>query len=82
MNWIGYVYSSEIENIKPPHCNEGTLEWIRFDDVLNVPTPKTDWFIYKYILQRKPFVFNAEYDEKLNLLTMQEEIENLTVFKL
>jgi hypothetical protein len=40
----------------------------------NVPTPKTNWYIYKYILDNKPFAFSAEYDGKLNLLSMTEEI--------
>lgn len=53
--------------------------WINFDDLLNVPTPKTDWYIYKYILDNKPFAFSAEYDEKLNLLSMTEEIENTVI---
>ena len=62
-------------------CNEGILEWIELEDVLKVPTPKTDWFIYKYILEEKPFVFNAEYDDELNLVKIQEEIENKTLLQ-
>lgn len=41
-NWVSFVYVAEIDFVPPPICNEGTLEWINFDDVLNVPTPKTD----------------------------------------
>jgi 8-oxo-dGTP diphosphatase len=80
-NWTCYVYLAEIEFIPPPPCNEGDLEWITLDNLLNVPTPKTDWFIYQYLLLGKIFVFNAEYDENLNLLKMNEEIENVSVFK-
>lgn len=75
-NWINYVYIAEIDFIEPPFCNEGTLNWIAFDDLLKVPTPKTDWFIYKYILDNKPFAFSALYNEALDLLSMIEEIEN------
>ncbi|MBA5793627.1 NUDIX domain-containing protein [Flavobacterium sp. xlx-214] len=75
-NWINYVYIAEIDFIEPPFCNEGTLNWIAFDDLLKVPTPKTDWFIYKYILDNKPFAFSALYNEDLDLLSMIEEIEN------
>lgn len=75
-NWSGYVYIADIDFIEPPFCNEGTLMWISFDDLLKVPTPRTDWYIYKYILENKPFAFSAEYDDKLNILTMTEEIEN------
>ncbi|WP_064198313.1 MULTISPECIES: NUDIX domain-containing protein [Emticicia] len=80
-NWTCYVYLAEIEFIPPPPCNEGDLEWITLDNLLNLPTPKTDWFIYQYLLLGKIFVFNAEYDENLNLLKMNEEIENVSVFK-
>ena len=73
-NWLSYVYVADIDAVTPPECNEGTLEWIAYEDLLNVPTPKTDWFIYKYILESKPFVFHALYDGELNLLEMKEEI--------
>lgn len=75
-NWTGYVYVADIDYIEPRVCNEGTLMWISFDALLTVPTPVTDWYIYQYILDQKPFAFNAEYDEKLNLVSMSEEIEN------
>ncbi|MFD2556800.1 NUDIX hydrolase [Sphingobacterium tabacisoli] len=75
-NWVNYVYIADIDYVVPPLCNEGTLNWIDFEDLLNVPTPKTDWYIYKYILDKKPFAFNAEYDDTLSLLSMHEEIEN------
>ncbi|MGB5384757.1 MAG: NUDIX domain-containing protein [Lutimonas sp.] len=78
-NWTSYVYIADIDFIEPPFCNEGTLMWISFDDLLKVPTPKTDWYIYKYILENKAFAFSAEYDEKLNLFSMTEEIENIAI---
>lgn len=80
-NWVNYVYIADIEYIEPPICNEGTLNWISFDDLLEVPTPKTDWYIYKYILDNKPFAFNADYDRELNLISMREEIENIKIIE-
>lgn len=73
-NWISFVYLAEVEHIHPPHCNEGTLEWIAFADVLNVPTPASDWFIYKYLLQEKKFAFNAVYDAQLQMIYMQDDL--------
>lgn len=81
-NWTNYVYLAEIDYIPPPDCNEGELKWINFSQVLEVPTPKTDWFIYKYILNNQPFAFNAEFNEKIELLSMVEEIENVKVFEM
>lgn len=78
-NWINFVYLADIDLIEPPICNEGVLEWIAFDDLLKVPTPKTDWYIYKYILDGKPFVLHAEYDQGIHLLSMTEEIENIKI---
>lgn len=79
-NWTNYVYLAEIDFITPPPCNEGELKWINFDDVLKVPTPTTDWFIYKYILDKNLFAFNAEFNEKIELLSMVEEIEDVSVY--
>jgi len=79
-NWINYVYLAEIKNVAPPPCNEGELNWIHFEEVLSLPTPKTDWFIYKYILENRSFAFNAKFNENIELVTMTEEIENLLVF--
>ena len=78
-NWVSYVYLAEVDFIPAPDCNEGTLEWISFDRLLDVPTPKTDWYIYKYVLDQKPFAFTAEFDAELQLLSMVEEIENIKV---
>ena len=80
-NWINYVYLAEIEKIPPPECNEGELQWIDFGHVLKKPTPKTDWFIYKYILEDKTFAFNAKFNGKIELIKMVEEIEDLVVFE-
>ena len=73
-NWISFVYMAEVEQMPPPNCNEGVLEWIAFADVLNVPTPASDWFIYKYLLQEKIFAFNAVYDAQLQMIYMQNDL--------
>lgn len=81
-NWVSFVYLAEIDFMPAPDCNEGALEWIHFDDVLKVPTPKTDWFIYKYILENQPFSFHADFDAQLNLLQMTEAITGKELIKL
>lgn len=79
-NWSSFVYLAEIDLIAPPPCPEGELHWIAFDEVLDVPTPTTDWFIYKYLLEGRPFMLNAIYDDKGALTSMREEIANEEVF--
>ena len=81
-NWVSFVYVADIDFVPAPPCTEGVLEWIDFEDILNVPTPKTDWFIYKYVVENKPFSFNAIFDENLNLLEMVEDISNEKVYEM
>jgi 8-oxo-dGTP diphosphatase len=78
-NWICFVYLAEINYVVPPVCNEGELEWIAYSELLDVPTPQTDWYIYKYLIEQKPFMFNARYDDQLRLRSMQEEIEKTSL---
>ncbi|WP_026994705.1 NUDIX hydrolase [Flectobacillus major] len=78
-NWMSFIYEASIDIIPPPDCNEGILEWHNFQNINSFPTPKTDFFIYQYILDKKPFAFNANYDNHLVLLDMTEEIENIKV---
>lgn len=80
-NWMSFVYSADIEIIPPPPCSEGILEWIDFDKVLDVPTPKTDWFIYRYILNDQKFCFNAEFSGALELLSMIDDLTGDTIYR-
>ena len=75
-NWISYVFYYEINFINPPLSNEGLLEWIHYKDINKLPTPSTDHYIYKYILEKKKFIINAEYNKELKLLNMKEEIND------
>ena len=79
-NWISFVYVAEIERVPPPPCNEGTLEWIDFSQVHSVPTPTTDWFIYHYILENRPFAFHADFNDQLTLLRMTNELTGEVVY--
>ncbi|MDI9864570.1 NUDIX hydrolase [Flectobacillus longus] len=78
-NWMSFVYEAEVDYFEPPICNEGILEWHDFQNIDTFPTPKTDFFIYQYVLNKQPFALNAVYNEKVELISMIEEIENLKV---
>ncbi len=73
-NWLCYIYLADIEKCEPPPCDEGELQWIDFQDILSVPTPPTDWQIYKFILENRAFVLDAIYDENLKMIEMTDEI--------
>jgi 8-oxo-dGTP diphosphatase len=74
-NWISYIYLAQIDDIEPPFCDEGILEWINYDNLLNIPTPPTDWQIYKYVLEGKSFAFNAIYNENMEMVELWEDFE-------
>ena len=80
-NWTVFIYLADIPKVPPPFCPEGTLEWIAHEDLWTVPTPETDAQVYKYVVENKPFMFNAEYDSAIHLLKMVEEIEDIIVFE-
>lgn len=80
-NWQSFIYLAEIAWMPPPPCPEGELEWIAFQDIPSVPTPPTDWQVYQYLMQQRPFALDAVYDEKLVLLEMREEISGEVVWE-
>lgn len=75
-NWISYIYLVETDLVDIPKSSEGKLEWIGFQEIINIPTPKTDDIIYKYIIDKKKFIISIEYNNKIQIITMKEEIEN------
>jgi 8-oxo-dGTP diphosphatase len=79
-NWICFIYLADIEYIEPPFCDEGTLEWIHFDQLTDIPTPPTDLQIYLYLRNQVPFTLDAIYDDQLNLVEMTEEISGQLLY--
>lgn len=75
-NWISYIYIAQVPSVRLVQCDEGTLEWITQDRLAEVPAPATDTFIYEYVANSRFFVFNAVYDETLNLKSLIEETTN------
>lgn len=80
-NWQCNIYLADIDDIIPPYCDEGTLEWIDFDEIDHIPTPPTDFQVYQYIVQGRPFALNAIYDGQLRLRKMTEEIAGEVVLE-
>ena len=80
-NWICYIYLAQIEDIAPPFCDEGTLEWIDYSRILEVPTPPSDWQVYKYVVENRPFAFSARYDKDMKMVELIEEFENIQLLR-
>ncbi|MCP4443072.1 MAG: NUDIX domain-containing protein [Aureispira sp.] len=80
-NWLSYIYIADIDRITPAPCDEGVLEWIPKSELLNIPTPATDRYIYKQVLNDQTFAFSAEYNDQLELVEMMEEISNTSMLR-
>jgi len=75
-NWVSFIYSVEIPWIPTPECDEGVLHWIHADELKDLDTPPTDWYIYQYINEGKPFVFSAVYDDDLKLISLMDDLSS------
>ena len=73
-NWIDFVFTADIDYFLTNDCDEGDLEWINKEDILNIPTPEIDKEIYKCIINNKKFIFNDIYDDNMMLIYAKEEI--------
>ncbi|SNS14426.1 8-oxo-dGTP diphosphatase [Belliella buryatensis] len=73
-NWISYVYLADIDRHITKKSEEGLLEWIHVDSLLEIPTSQTDWFIYKYIKENKKFILNAEYNNNMEIQWLINEL--------
>jgi 8-oxo-dGTP diphosphatase len=73
-NWISFIYKVEVAFIAAPLCDEGELFWIEEDELTTIETPPTDWYIYQYIAAGQKFVFNAEYNENMQLVRMRDDL--------
>jgi 8-oxo-dGTP diphosphatase len=73
-NWTCHIYLSDVAQVQPPPGPEGTFFWVPFSELEELNTPPTDWWIYQMVARERPFVLNAEYDDQLQLLFMDEEL--------
>jgi 8-oxo-dGTP diphosphatase len=79
-NWVAYIYLAEIDDLAPPHCDEGELEWIDSELLASINTPPTDLFIYQYVHKNIKFAFSAVYDKDMNLISMHDELNDEKVY--
>jgi len=79
-NWVNYIYTADIAAVAPVNHHEGTLEWVRQERLSSIPTPTTDRFIYDYITRSELFVFDAVYDENVELIRLVDELSGKVLF--
>lgn len=80
-NWVNYVYIADVDNFVPSECNEGTLEWVSYDQIDKIATPTTDRFIYEYATKRQFFIFDAIYDEYVELEQLTDELTGAELYR-
>lgn len=79
-NWIVYIYTADIAPIPPVECVEGTLEWVAQEQLSTIPIPTTDGFVYDYLSRSEFIVFDAVYDENVELITLVDELSGTVLF--
>ena len=79
-NWTCFIYQANIQYITPPHCREGTLDWIPIDSLSELPTPVSDPYLYPLILSGKPFFLSATYSTENKLISLTEEISETELY--
>ena len=59
-DWYTYVFRARHFEGQVIDCNEGTLEWVPYDQVLSRPSWEGDHIFLSWILEQKPF-FSAKF---------------------
>lgn len=59
-DWYTYVFTATEFEGELSECDEGTLEWVPYEDVLSKPTWEGDRTFLSWLLENKPF-FSAKF---------------------
>lgn len=59
-DWYTYVFTATEFEGELGECDEGTLEWVSYEDVLSKPTWEGDRTFLSWLLENKPF-FSAKF---------------------
>lgn len=74
-DWYTYVFRAKEFEGELKECNEGTLEWVNYEEVLSKPTWEGDKIFLEWILSNRPF-FSAKftYDQMDNTLVSHQVV--------
>lgn len=66
VDWYSFVYRViDFDGELIDNCNEGTLEWVDYEQIMAKPTWEGDYIYLEWILSNKPFFWaKFEYDVK------------------
>lgn len=72
-DWYSFVYRvTDFEGDLIADCDEGTLAWVDYDQVLNLPTWEGDLIYLKWLFDHKPFFWaKFSYDAEGRLMDYQ-----------
>lgn len=59
-DWFVFVYVAKHSKTDISSSDEGKLEWIPYDQILQLPTWEGDYIFLKWLLERKPY-FSAKF---------------------
>lgn len=69
-NWISFIFAHEILKVDPPYCDEGELVWVSAFQLEHLDIPPTDLPIYKAVLSKTPFVYEATFDASMDMTSL------------
>ncbi|TCD46277.1 8-oxo-dGTP diphosphatase [Streptococcus sp. X16XC17] len=72
-DWYTYVFRVKDFEGQVKECDEGTLEWVPYDEILKKPTWEGDLTFLSWILEEKPF-FSAKFSYVDNSLRDQSVV--------
>ena len=60
-----WIYTAQVQKHDLPVCNEGTLAWVKEEDIFSLPMWDADRIFLKEVLAgiQQPFYYRARYDE-------------------
>ena len=56
------MFAADVERFQPRDCEEGELQWVAKNKILDLPMWAGDRYFLPYVLERKPFIGTIWYE--------------------
>ncbi len=73
-DWYTYVFKITHFSGQLIDCNEGTLAWVPYDEVMDKPTWEGDYQLFDWILRDVPF-FSAKFVYDENQILQEQDVD-------